>query len=200
MNLIKSAAYVTLLVFMILPAGTVCLSGQQDKQANQVEMPTEPGIYYKSPNGLIKLEQQMMSGGGLKHTGKMFVPGLTPQMVYTFHGAHAPLQIAEVRPVFYVKQFTQMENIPGQSAQDVVIVRLDVKKKNREVQASSGGNMFTFKSGFSKEKTPDITVSRLSDTLFSIVPASDLKPGEYMVTFNGTGISGYDFGIAPQQK
>jgi hypothetical protein len=32
------------------------------------------------------------------------------------------------------------------------------------------------------------------------VPANDLKPGEYMVNFDGTGVSGYDFGITPQQK
>ena len=142
----------------------------------------------------------MMSGEGLKHVGKMFVPGLTPQMVYTFRGAHAPLQIIDTRPVFYIKQLVQMANIPGQSAQDVVIVRLDVKKKSREVQVSNGGSMFTFKSGFSKESTPAITASPISDTVFSVVPKNDLKPGEYMVTFNGFGISGYDFGITEQQK
>ena len=36
--------------------------------------------------------------------------------------------------------------------------------------------MFTFKAGLSKEKTPDITVVKISDTTFSITPTSDLDP------------------------
>jgi hypothetical protein len=56
--------------------------------------------------------------------------------------------------------------------------------------------MLTFKSGLSKEKTPEIVVTRLSETTFKIVPSKDLQPAEYFLTFGSSAVSGYDFGIA----
>lgn len=130
--------------------------------------------------------------------GKMFVPGLTPQMVFTFRGAEAPVQIQEPRPVFYFKQSPYMVNVPGRSERDIVLVRFDRKKDHRELQMTSGGSMFNFKAGFSKEKTPDIFVNRISESVFTVMPQQDLPPGEYLLTF-GLGASGFDFGI-PAQK
>jgi len=141
------------------------------------------------------MDQTMMVGGGAKHMGKMFVPGLTPQMVYTFRDAHSPAQVSGAKPTFYVVQAPFMANVPGQSSRDVVIVRFDVKKDHRELQVTSGASAFTMKAGFSKERAPEITVTRISDSAFSIVPTQDLKPGEYLLTFGGTGTSGWDFGV-----
>ncbi len=153
------------------------------------------GTYYKSPSGWVKLGQLTMAGGGATHVGKMFVPGLTPQMVWTYRGAEAPVQIAERRPTFVVKQSPYVLNIPGHSDRDLLIVRFNKKKDHRELQTTSGGNMFTFKAGLSKEKTPDITVTKLSETTFSVVPTSDLDPGEYLLTFSALGFNGFDFGV-----
>jgi hypothetical protein len=136
-----------------------------------------------------------MAGGGATHMAKMFVPGLTPQVVWTFRGAEAPVQIFEPRPSFYIKQSPYLANVPGQSERDIVLVRFDKKKDHRELQTTSGGNVLTFKSGLSKEKTPDITVTRLSESTFKIVPNSDLQPAEYFLTFGSSGATGYDFGI-----
>jgi hypothetical protein len=61
------------------------------------------GTYYKGPNGWVRIEPLTMAGGGAKHVGKMLVPGLTPQMVWTFRGAEAPVRIAEPKPTFYVR-------------------------------------------------------------------------------------------------
>ena len=153
------------------------------------------GFFYKTPQGWQKLELLAMAGGGLKHAGKMFVPGLTPQFVWTFRDSESPVQIGNKRPIFCVKELSALANIAGRSRRDLVIVRFDKKKDHRELQTTNGGNMFTFKSGLSKDRTPDITVKALSDGIFMVTPDGDLKPGEYMLTFGALGNEGYDFGI-----
>ena len=55
--------------------------------------------------------------------------------------------------------------------------------------------MFTFKSGLSKDRTPEITVQTVSEGVFVVTPNRDLAPGEYLLTFSALGTSGYDFGI-----
>jgi hypothetical protein len=156
------------------------------------------GTFYKSSDGMVKLQPLMMAGGGATHMGKMFIPGMTPQFVHTFRGAEAPIQIKERTPVFYVKQSPYMVNIPGHSDRDIVLVRFDKKKDHRELQTTSGGSAFNFKAGFSKEKTPDIVVTRVSDSVFTVTPKGSLPPGEYMLTY-GMGVNGFDFGVTDRQ-
>ena len=88
-----------------------------------------------------------------------------------------------------------LSEVAGRTERDVVIVRFDKKKDHRELQTTSGGNMFTFKSGFSKERLPDITTSKIADGIFTVTPNQDLPPGEYLITFSSVGVNGYDFGI-----
>ena len=59
----------------------------------------------------------------------------------------------------------------------------------------NGGSMFTFKTGLSKDRTPDITTKTVADGVFIITPNQDLPPGEYLLTFGALGTTGYDFGI-----
>jgi hypothetical protein len=153
------------------------------------------GFYYKTTHGWQKLEAISMAGGGLKHVGKMFVPGLTPQYVWTFRGAESPVQIEDKRPTFCIVESPMISAIAGRSDRDLLIIRFDKKKDHRELQTTSGGNMFTFKSGISKDRMPDITTKTVSDGIFMVTPSEDLKPDEYMLTFSALGTSGYDFGI-----
>ena len=153
------------------------------------------GFYYKTAQGWQKLEPISMAGGGMSHAGKMFIPGLTPQIVWTFRDAKSPARIAEKRPRFCVKESPVMANIAGRSRRDLIIIRFDKKKDHRELQTTTGGNLFTFKAGISKERTPDITTEAIADGVFIITSNEDLKPGEYMITFSSQGTSGYDFGI-----
>src|ERR1700740_1985944 len=81
------------------------------------------GAYFKGTRGWVKLERITMSGGGAKHMGKVLVPGLTPQMVWTFRGAEAPVQMSEPRPTFFIKQSPYLANVPGYSERDIVLVR-----------------------------------------------------------------------------
>jgi hypothetical protein len=165
----------------------------QDKTVEST--PPSDGFYYKTSQGWQKLEPLAMAGGGLKHMGKMFVPGLTPQMVWTFRGAEAPIQSTDKRPTFCIKELPQLADIAGRSGRDLLIVRFEKKKDHRELQTTNGGNMFTFKAGLSKDRMPDITTKTVADGLFIVTPNEDLKPGEYMITFSALGNSGYDFGI-----
>ena len=167
----------------------------QDSAVPQDVQSLSNGFYYKTSQGWQKLEPVAMAGGGLKHVGKMFVPGLTPQMVWTFRDAESPVQIADKKPTFCIKELPQLADIAGRSGRDLLIVRFDKKKDHRELQTTNGGNMFTFKAGLSKDRMPDITTKTLADGIFIVTPNDDLKPGEYMVTFSSLGVSGYDFGI-----
>ena len=180
---------VTLSSFAI---STVC---QTQPDTAQKDIQIADGFYYKNQQGWDKLQPIVMAGGGVKHLGKMFVPGLTPQMVWTFRGAEAPIQISDRRPNFLVKELPALANIAGYSERDLVVVRFDKKKDHRELQVTNGGNMFTFKAGLSKDRTPDITVKALSEGVFSVAPNQDLIPGEYLLTFSAMGTGGYDFGI-----
>jgi hypothetical protein len=86
------------------------------------------GVYYRGPVDWIKLEALTMAGGGATHVAKMLVPGLTPQVVWTFRGAEAPVQISEPRPIFFIKQSPYVANLLGHSERDIVLVRFDKKK------------------------------------------------------------------------
>lgn len=163
------------------------------------EVPAPDGIYFKSDNGWAKLQPIASSGGGAKHVAKVFVPGLTPQIVWTFRQAEAPLQFTETKPVFYIRRQVNMPDMPGQMPRDYVIVRFDKKKDHRELQVSSGGNMFTFKGGLSRDRLPDVFVGSISDGLYSISPKENLQPGEYLIT-TGMGNYGYDFGVTVTPK
>jgi hypothetical protein len=153
------------------------------------------GFYYKTAQGWQKLEPISLAGGGLKHVGKMFVPGLTPQMVWTFRGAESPIQIEDKRPTFCIKEFPEVAGIAGRSEHALLIVRFDKKKDHRELHTTNGGNVFTFKSGLSKDRMLEIVTKTVSDGVFMVTPTEDLKPGEYMITLDAVGTDGYDFGV-----
>jgi hypothetical protein len=182
------------LFFAALAFVPLACRGQESAVPKEVQSLSD-GFYYKTPQGWQKLQPITMSGGGLKHAGKMFVPGLTPQMVWTFRDAESPAQIADKRPTFYIKELPALANIAGLSGRDLLIVRFDKKKDHRELQTTNGGNMFTFKAGLSKDRMPDITTKAIADGIFTVTPNEDLQPGEYMITFSSIGYSGYDFGI-----
>lgn len=179
---------------VLLASVILACAGQDTSVPKEIESLTD-GFYYKTPRGWQKLEPISMAGGGLKHAGKMFVPGLTPQYVWTFRDAESPIQIEDKKPTFCIKELPQLAEIAGRTGRDLLIIRFDKKKDHRELQTTSGGNVFTFKSGISKDRMPDVTARAISDGIFILTPNEDLKPAEYMVTFSALGNTGYDFGI-----
>jgi hypothetical protein len=105
------------------------------------------------------------------------------------------VQIEDTRPTFCIVESPMMAGIAGRTDRDLLIIRFDKKKDHRELQTTSGGNMFTFKSGMSKDRMPDITTKTVTDGIFIVTPSEDLKRDEYMITFSALGTSGYDFGV-----
>ena len=79
------------------------------------------------------------------------------------------------------------------------IARFDQKKDHRELQTTSGGNVFTFKSGLSKDRTPDIQIDGVDSSTFLISPKASLTEGEYLLSTTSMGMSGYDFGFHPMK-
>src|SRR5258706_2208409 len=96
-----------------------CFSAGQQAHAPGDVQSLSDGFYYKAPDGWRKLEPITMAGGGLKHVGKMLVPGLTPQMVWTFRGAQAPAQITDKRPIFYVKELPALPEGGGRTGRSL---------------------------------------------------------------------------------
>jgi hypothetical protein len=157
----------------------------------------QPGTYYWAGNAWTPMQPITMSGGGAKHVAKAFVPGLTPQVVWTFRDSEALVQIRGQNPLFCVKVWPVMAGTPyTSSARDIVIVRFDKKKDHRELQTTNGGNMFTFKAGLSKDRMPDIDVNTLDVGTYLISPRSPLQVGEYLLSTSSMGLSGYDFGLS----
>jgi hypothetical protein len=176
----------------------------QSPAANESVNPKEaaaklqPGTYVWNGTAWNPMQQINMAGGGLKHVGKMFVPGLTPQMVWTFRDPQAPVQVRESKPLFCYKFLAAMAGIPyAPSGRDLVVARFDQKKDHRELQTTSGGNMFTFKSGLSKDRMPGIDITELDSSTFLVSPKEPLAAGEYILSASTVGISGYDFGFHP---
>lgn len=187
-------------LFCLTFASSIALSapGQSDT-AKESALKLQTGTFYWNGSDWKPMQQITMSGGGTKHATKMFVPGLTPQMVWTFRDAAAPVQVAESRPLFCFKFFASLAGTPyAPSGRDIVLVRFDQKKDHRELQVTNGGNMFTFKSGLSKDRMSDIDVAEVDASTFLVSPHADLASGEYLLSASTMGLSGFDFGFHPR--
>jgi hypothetical protein len=102
-----------LVALSLFPMTTVC-QNTPDAASKDIQSLSD-GFYYKTRQSWQKLEPLAMAGGGLKHMGKMFVPGLTPQMVWTFRDAESPVRITDKRPTFYIRELPQLADIAGRT-------------------------------------------------------------------------------------
>jgi len=177
------------------------LAQSQSKDSKEEAAKLQPGTYYWSDDAWHRMEQINMSGAGGKHTAKLLVPGLTPQIVLTYRGARAPVQIKEDKPLFCVKF---IEVPPGTlyapSPRDIVVARFDEKKDHRELQITSGGSMITFKAGLGKDRLTDVALNTIDDSTVLLSPAAALRQGEYIISTTSMGFSGFDFGFHPAKE
>jgi len=177
-------------------AGAAKASDLPDEARHREAVALSPGAYYWNGEKWITMQSITLAGGGAKHVGKVFVPGLTPQMVWTFRDPEAPVQVSESLPRFCFKLIAMPPGMPyAPSGRDILIVRFDEKKDHRELQTTSGGNMFTFKSGLSNDRTPAIEITELDSSTYLVSPKQPLKNGEYLLTNSSLGATGYDFGF-----
>jgi hypothetical protein len=172
-----------------------------DKQREYSAKQLQPGTYYWTQGSWHLMQQLTMSGGGATHMAKMFVPGLTPQMVWTFRGPNAPVQIKESEPLFCVKFIAVPPGLPyAPSPRDITIAKFDEKKDRRELQVTSGGNLLTFKAGLGKDRLPDLMVTPLDGATVLFSPTAPLRAGEYIISTVSMGMTGYDFGFHPAKS
>jgi hypothetical protein len=104
---------------------------------------------------------------------------IRPQLVMSYPGQRASLQIPEGRPAFYVRQPVE---------HSATIVRLDQKKDHRESRLSIQ---------LEPKTRLDVAVAAMPGGIFRVAPKSDLKPGEYLLFLDEYGLAVYDFGISP---
>jgi hypothetical protein len=185
------------ITFLAIASCAIAQSTTPEDAASKLQ----PGAYVWVNNSWTPMQQITMSGGGAKHIGKMFVPGLTPQMVWTFRDPKAPIQVETGSPRFCFKLITLPPGTPyAPSGRDIVIARFDQKKDHRELQTTSGASMFTFKAGLSKDRTPDLELTEVDSSTYLVSARALLSPGEYLLSGSSMGISGYDFGYHPSSK
>jgi hypothetical protein len=148
-------------------------------------------VYYKAPDGWKRLEELRSFGQAHKYL-------MVPDVENTYRGAEAPVQISDRRPIFVVRIQPDRRDLLTPLIRNLVIVRFDKEKDHRELQIMSGGLFASgYKTGVSKKENhmPDLTVHSISDLVWSVTLNQDLKPGEYMLTWDSMGSFGYDFGI-----
>lgn len=175
--------YITLSLLIIL-IGIVALA--QDKP-----VPTTVGFYYSSPSGLSRLE--LVTNSGFKTSGSAkaaFSYGIAKvKGKWLYRNPSAIAQLSDHRPAFTLVSPIDV------STQGITLLRLDVKKDHREAQYIEVG-VWTGAKMEDKNVVP-VTVTRIPNSNnLTIVPQSDLLPGEYLlITDAAKGADGYDFGV-----
>lgn len=155
-------------------------------------IPAEPGIYYKAPDGWVRLEQVSPKAVEPRGVGTALLTGGISgvRMIQEYRGAKSNLEIREQQPRFFVRGFALSE-------EGVQIVRLEKKKDHREIVAGSI-TPFNAKAGYGVRDTTDVVVSRISGDVVAITPGTQLKPGEYLLSFARLELR-YDFGTTEKK-
>lgn len=178
----KVKIFVSALLYVCLVAA---ISFAQSPDPKEEAIRLEPGVYYWAGTAWQPMEPLTWSANGVKKEGK--------SSVFAYRHPEARVQITGGSPLFCYK-FTEAAS-GSPSFQNVVIARLDQKKDHRELETPSDAGAFKFKLGFSKERTPEITLTEVTPGVILISPKGPLSPGEYVLGGSSLAISGYDFGF-----
>ena len=167
-------------------AGATASSGNAETAPEPVPgLPREPGTYYKGASGWVQL--QNAPSPDTKTKGLIManiVPTSSMKTVYIYRGREGSIEVPEHMPTFYVRGDV------AKLGQDVDIVQLEVKKHTREIR---GASMSMFGSKNAPQHASDTVTSHLSEHVLKIMPKSNLKNGEYLLSVGDGHI--YDFGI-----
>jgi len=153
------------------------------------EPPADPGVYYKNNADWIRLTESRANDVKTRGEGLALLSfgASAIKIFHHYNGAAAEVQVSTQQPEFYVRGFAI-------SDKDIQILRLERKKDHRELLISSLSPHQV--SGYRPNDIYKVVVTRLSDGMYKIAPASELKPGEYILkVYENNG--GYAFGIVP---
>ena len=151
--------------------------------------PNNASVAYKHPDGSFTALDQcpapnVKSTGGVKTLVTQGISSIKAKAVY--RDAEAPVRIAERRPTFYLR---------SNSARGVLLVRLEKKGHNRELEISGGATSLSMRMGIRNQDILDLTTKPIADGILSIIPNTELPNGEYLIAFDNMGASSFDFGI-----
>jgi hypothetical protein len=167
---------------------------QAEKAPLPPGMPTAPGVYCRQGDlPWTKMESATVSDMKTKGMDTFIRTDgyMNLSMTIIYAGSRAPLQIAALRPAFYVRG--------AGAAKDAVIAQLSRAKDSRTLQTVSSAGGVDNKLGIKKNELRNSTVIVYADDSFSVVPDEDLKPGEYVLLF-GSANTGYDFAVTTPKK
>ena len=182
-------------------ASSIMLSalGQSDS-AKETALKLQAGTYYWIGSAWSPMQQITMSGGGMKHAAKMLVPGLTPQVVWTFRDSTAPVKVTTLDRSF-ASSFSL--RWPAHPTHRLGATLFSFGSIRRKITASSkrtnGGNMFTFKSGAQQRPDAGHRHHRGRFEHFPGVAARGSRGWRISaLATSSMGVSGYDFGFHPR--
>jgi hypothetical protein len=186
------AAMKTVFAVMLLSALSVSFA-----QSPQLTLPTEPGIYVEAPGGLTKIIGQIAE---FKRTGSLFVHGLTGGIKtkkenVQLLGAHAQTAVSP-QPIFYFLPTTQ-EVDTGVNAENLILMRLEEKSSRRQFEIAAEG-LWRKSAGLTVTHQVQLFRSEVAPEVFKIMPAEELKKGEYALYLwrnEGTPAYLYDFSV-----
>jgi len=185
----KRAVFGVLALLWLL-ATTVSFAQSPDPKAEAVKL--MPGAYYWTGTNWRALEPLEWSANGIKKNGK--------SSIWTYRHSEAQVQFKEATPLFCYRLPEEGPNSSNRSSlEGLVIARLDRKKDRRELEITSGGAAFAFRTGATKGRTGAITVTAVAPEVFLIAPSEPLSPGEYVIGDSALTLTGYDFGVRSAQ-
>ncbi len=148
-------------------------------------LPRLAGVYYRGDSGWMQLQDapapKTMSKGLI---GAITSFGKT-KVTYVYRGAHAPVQLKENHPVFYIRGVSQF-------GRDAEIIPLECKSETREVDRASDSALWGTNASDSTRLA--VNVTRIASDALVVAPTVPLKEGEYLLSLDAD--HNYDFGIA----
>jgi len=197
---------------MLVPhSANVSATTKEVGTTNEVvpDLPKKSSFYYRTIGGWLELQTASVDTKG-KSGGFSFK--LKAAEIY--QGAQSSLIIKEARPTFHIRcndtgtpglvQKRQELGLPdtiviyrGQNLDTryIYLLKLDTKKTQREILVLITPQGM----GYPLNRTVEVTVKRLSDTVLAVEPKSDLEPGEYLLSGGYGSEIRYDFSIAPDK-
>jgi hypothetical protein len=167
--------------------------------AVSVEIPRDPGLYYLTTQGLVRIEGRSVTvegGGHSKVPLRESIP-LGNETKAAILGAHAAQRVTET-PVFYYRVPSDAEST---GAGDLVLVKLKPHKNRREFTISEQGE-WKANAGIPLQSQVQFNSREIESGVFRLEPADDLDKGEYgFYMFRGRDLPGflYDFSV-PAEK
>lgn len=169
--------------------------------ATAVAPPRDPGLYYLTPQGLVRIEGRAVSVARSRKKVPLSgsIPGAGGNKTRAeILGGHAA-QVVTATPVFYYRVPTGEEST---GAGDLVLVKLHAEKKLREFTISTDPE-WNANTGVPLSSQVEFNARQVESGVFRLEPADDLDPGEYgFYLFRGKDLPGflYDFSVPDDSK